>query len=45
MAHQLPSGMRRPDGRRRYAQRTVRGTKRQAQRALAKLVIEVTEGR
>jgi integrase len=32
-------------GRKRYAERTVKGTKREAQKALAKLVTEVTEGR
>jgi integrase len=32
-------------GRKRYAERTVKGTKREAQNALAKLVTEVTEGR
>jgi integrase len=32
-------------GRKRYAQRTVHGTKREAERALARLVTEVDEGR
>jgi integrase len=32
-------------GRKRYAEHTVKGTKREAQKALAKLVTEVTEGR
>src|ERR1700735_4797262 len=32
-------------GRKRYAQRTVKGSKREAERALARLVTEVDEGR
>ena len=32
-------------GKKRYAQRTVKGTKREAERALARLVTEVDEGR
>lgn len=34
-----------PDGKRRYLERTVRGTRREAERALARLVVEVDEGR
>ncbi len=33
------------DGRRRYVERTVRGTRREAERDLARLVVEVDEGR
>ena len=41
-------GLRRPrstDGRKRYVERTVRGTRREAERELARLVVEVDEGR
>jgi integrase len=34
-----------PDGKRRYLERTVRGTRREAERALVRLVVEVDEGR
>lgn len=33
------------DGRKRYLERTVRGTRRDAERAMAHLVVEVDEGR
>src|SRR4051795_4321279 len=33
------------DGRKRYIERTVRGTRRDAERALARLIVEVDEGR
>ena len=33
------------DGRRRYIERTFRGTRREAERELARLVVEVDEGR
>jgi len=33
------------DGRKRYVERTVRGTRREAERELARLVVEVDEGR
>ena len=33
------------DDRRRYVERTIRGTRREADRALARLVVEVDEGR
>jgi integrase len=33
------------DGRKRYVERTVRGTKREAERELSRLVVEVDEGR
>ena len=32
-------------GKKRYLERTVRGTKREAQRVMARLVVEVDEGR
>ena len=34
-----------PDGKRRYLERTVRGTKSDAERELARLVVEADEGR
>ena len=33
------------DGRKRYIERTVRGTRRDAERALARLIVEVDDGR
>ena len=33
------------DGRKRYVERTVRGSRREAERELARLVVEVDEGR
>ena len=38
-------GGRSPDGRRRYLERTVRGSRREAERDLARLVVEADEGR